>query len=109
MHPREMLPKLKLTPDIEESANRILDEYLHGDENIPEITDKVYAMGKAIKIKSGIVQRQANYHRRNKLSNGNRRERKLKAEMKRLWQQIATTSNDIYRRTHKRKATAKEK
>ena len=41
MHPREMLPKLKLTPDIEESANRILDEYLHGDENIPEITDKV--------------------------------------------------------------------
>ena len=29
--------------------------------------------------------------------------------MKRLWQQIARTSNEIYRRTQKRKATAKEK
>ena len=34
MHPRERLPKLKLTSNIEETANRILDEYLHGDENI---------------------------------------------------------------------------
>ena len=52
LHPRQKLPKLKLIPDIEESANSILDEYLHGDENIPEITDKVYVMGKAIAIKS---------------------------------------------------------
>ena len=44
IHRTGKLPKLKLTPDIEESANRILDKYLHGDENIPEITDKVYAM-----------------------------------------------------------------
>ena len=35
------------------------------------------------------------------------RERKLKVEMKRLRQQIARTSNEIYRRTRKRKATAK--
>ena len=55
MHPREKLPKLKLTPDFEENANRILDEYLHGDENIPEIRNKVYAVGKAISVKSGIV------------------------------------------------------
>ena len=61
MHPKEKLPKLKLTPDIEENVNRILDEYPHGDESILEITDKVYAMGKAIAIKSEIVQRQANY------------------------------------------------
>ena len=46
MYTREKLPKLKLTPDIEESANRILDEYLHGDENIPQKTDKVYTMGR---------------------------------------------------------------
>ena len=39
-------------------------------------------MGKAIAIKSVIVQRQANYRGKNKPSNGNRRERKLKAEMK---------------------------
>ena len=33
----------------------------------------------------------------------------MKAQMKRLRQQIARTSNEIYRRTQKRKATAKEK
>ena len=75
MHPREKLLKVKLTPDTEESANKILDEYLHGDENIPEITDKVFAMGKTIAIKSGIVQKQANYTRKCKHSNGNRREK----------------------------------
>ena len=75
MHQRERLPKLKPIPDVEESVNKILDEYLHGDEKIPEITDKVYAMGKAIAIKSGILQKQANYRRKNKTSNGNRRER----------------------------------
>ena len=37
-HPKEKLPKFKLTPDIYESVNRILDEYLHEDENIPKIT-----------------------------------------------------------------------
>ena len=44
MYQRWKLPKLKLTPDIEESANRILEDYLHGDENIPEIIDNVYVM-----------------------------------------------------------------
>ena len=48
MHPREKLPKLKLTADLEESANRILDQYLYGDENIPEITDNLYANGKQL-------------------------------------------------------------
>ena len=75
MPPREKLPKFKLTPDIEESANRILDEYLHGDESISEITKKVYAVGKANAKKSGKVQRQANYRRKNKPSNGNKREK----------------------------------
>ena len=64
MHAREKLPKPKLASDIEESANRILNEHLHGDENIPEITDKVYAMGKAIGIKS--EQRETNSCRKNK-------------------------------------------
>ena len=87
----------------------ILDEYLHGDEKIPEITDRVYAMGKTIAMKSGIVQKQANYQGKYKPSNGTRRERKLKTETKRLRQQIARASNEIYRRTQKRKATVKEK
>ena len=71
IYPREKLPKLKLIPDIEESANRIVDTYLQGDENIPEIADKVYAVEMVIAIKSGIVQRQANYRRKNKSSNEN--------------------------------------
>ena len=75
MHQKGKLPKLRLTADIEQSANRIIDQYLHRDEKIPEISDKVYAMGKAIAIKSGIMQRQANYLRKNKPSNGNRRDK----------------------------------
>ena len=55
LEPREKLCKLKLTPEIEEGANRILDQDLHRDENIPRITDKVYAIGKATAIKPGIV------------------------------------------------------
>ena len=95
MYPRENLTKLKVTSDTEESANRILDVYLHGNINIPQITDKVYAMGKQIALKSGIVQKQANYHRKIKpqIETG---DRKLKAKMKRLRQQIAVTSNEIY-------------
>ena len=71
IYPGEKPPKLKLVPDIEESANRIVDTYLQGDENIPEIADKVYAVEMVIAIKSGIVQRQANYRRKNKSSNEN--------------------------------------
>ena len=63
-HPREKLPKLKLIPDIEESVNRILDDYLHGDENILKITDKVYANRRAIAIKFGKVQKQTNCGRK---------------------------------------------
>ena len=35
------------------------------------------------------------------------RDRKLNAEMKKLRQQITRSSNEIYRRTQKRKAAAK--
>ena len=72
---QEKILKLKLAFDTEESAYRILNEYLLGNENIPGITDKVYAMGKTIGLKSEILQRETNYRRKNKLSNGNRREK----------------------------------
>ena len=75
LHPWEKLPKLKLSLDIEGIANRILDKYLHGDENVHKITDKVYPLGKTIAKKSGIVQNQANYRRKTKPTNGNRREK----------------------------------
>ena len=72
---QEKILKLKLAFDTEESAYRILNEHLLGNENIPGITDKVYAMGKTIGLKSEILQRETNYRRKNKLSNGNRREK----------------------------------
>ena len=58
MHPRENIPKPKLTSDFQESANMMLNEYLHGDENIPEMTDKVYAMVKTNVIKSETGQKE---------------------------------------------------
>ena len=54
---REKLSKLKMPTELQESADRILDEYLHGVDTIPEITDKVYAVGRAIEKKMGITQR----------------------------------------------------
>ena len=57
MHPREELAKIKLVLAIEDSTNRVLDEYLHGNENIIHISGKAYAMGKTTAIKSGIVQK----------------------------------------------------
>ena len=46
--PRNKLEKLKMTKSIEESAERILGKYLKEVDEIPEVTDVVYAMGKAI-------------------------------------------------------------
>ena len=50
LEPREKLPKVNLTRETEGSLNRILGRYLIDVNTIPEITDKVYAMGKAIII-----------------------------------------------------------
>ena len=78
-------------------------------DTIPEITDKVYAMGKAIEKKKGIVQKEKKGKVKRKPTNRNRRERQLKAEMKELRQRIARANNELYRRRQKRKATKKEK
>ena len=108
MEPRNKLHKLKLSKEIEESANRILYSYLSEEDNIPEVTDKVYAMGKAIENKMGVgFKRNETFKKRP--TNGNRRERKLRKEMKELRQNISKASNEIYRRKVKRKATFKEK
>ena len=69
---------------IEESAERILEKYLKEVDEIPEITDVVYAMGEAIAEKIGITKKVR--QQKKKPGNGNRRERKLKAEMKQLRQ-----------------------
>ena len=45
---REKLHKFVLPKEIQESANRIMSCYNRGEDTIPSITGKVYAMGKAI-------------------------------------------------------------
>ena len=113
IEPREKLSKLKMPTELQESADRILDQHMHEVDTIPEITDKVYAMGRAmgraIERKKGIVQKEKKDKVKRKPTNGNRRERKLKAQMKELRQRIARANNELYRRRQKRKATKKEK
>ena len=61
--PKNRLEKLKMMKSIEESAERILGKYLKEVDEIPEITDVVYAMGKAIAEKIGITKRIDNKRR----------------------------------------------
>ena len=98
LEPREKLHKLVLPKEIQDSANRIMSCYIRGEDTIPSITDKVYAMGKAIEKKMGIDPNEKKKHTSKRLQNGNRRERKLKAEIKQLRQLTASISNEIYRR-----------
>ena len=58
IEPREKLCKLRMPTELQESADRILDQHMHEVDTIPEITDKVYAMGRAIEIKKGIAQKE---------------------------------------------------
>ena len=44
MEPREKLPKVTLSDEIQERANKILGLYLPSADTIPEITDIVYVM-----------------------------------------------------------------
>ena len=66
-------------------------------------------MGKAIAFKLGMKQPKRNGAAKKDANGGNRRERKLKKEIKELRQWIASTSKELFRRKVKRKATKKEK
>ena len=94
IQPRERLLKLKMTTEVERSSNRILEKYLQNDDKITVITDAVYAMGNTIAMIMKIEEKK----RKRKASRGNRRERKLKNNMKELRQLIARTGNELYRR-----------
>ena len=109
MEPTEKLPKVKMSDEIEERANKILYLYLPSADTIPEITDIVYVMGKAIGYATGIKPKEGNENRPKKAQCGNRRERKLKAEMKELRQDVTRAGNELHRRKHQRKSTKKEK
>ena len=74
MEPIEKLLKVTMYDQIQETANKILRLHLPSVDTIPEITDIVYA--------TGIKPREGNENRPKKAKGGNRRESKLKAEMK---------------------------
>ena len=87
-----------------------MDIYLKEVDTIPEICDKAYAMGRAIGFKlDKLVEGNQGDRKKKSANGGNRRERKLKKEIKELRQIVAKTSNVLYRRRQRRKATKKEK
>ena len=90
------LPKVKLDNQTCHSANKILALYLRDVDTIPEICDKVYAMGRAIASKLGVrVDKEQPGKKKGNAAGRNRRERKLKKEIKELRQKIAKTSNEL--------------
>ena len=96
LEPREKLPDVMITDELKTSANKILSIYILNTNNIPEITDKVYAMRRAVSFKLGVGQREQNGDRKQKPQEGNQRERKLKLEMKELRQVITRISNELH-------------
>ena len=104
LEPRDKLPKVTLTDELKTSVNKILSIYLLNTDSIPEITDKVYTMGRAVSFKLGVGQREQNGDRKQKPKEGNRRERKLKLETKDLKQGITRISNELHWRKVRRKA-----
>ena len=110
MAPRMKIPKVKLDNQTCHSGNKIVALYSRDVDTIPEICDKVYAIGRAIASKLGVrVEKEQPGKKKGNAAGRNCRERKLKKEIKELRQKIAKTSNELYRRKQRRKATAKEK
>ena len=110
IEPREKLPKARFDNQLKESANRVLDIYQKEVDTIPEMCDKVYPMGRAIGFKMGkLVEGNQGDRKKKNVNGGNIRERKLKKEIKELRQIIAKTSNELYKRRQRRKATRKWK
>ena len=96
LEPHEKLPKVKLSKAIEGSVNRVLSQYLIEANTITDITDNVYAMGKAIAFKLGMKQAERNGTAMKDANRGNRQERKLKKEIKELRQWKTRASNELF-------------
>ena len=107
MEPRDKLLKVTMTDEIQERVNKTLPLYLPSADTIPEITNIVYAMGKAIGYATGIKPKEGSENRSKKAEGGNRRECKLKVEMKELRQDVARAGNELHRRKQQRKSTKK--
>ena len=107
IQPREKLKKIKMPTIIQEIAERILVIYLEIVNEIPEITDIVYAMENAIAEKMGIKKKKQ--PRKSTHGNGNRREQKNESRNEAIETEDSKSSNKLHRRKQKRKAIRKEK
>ena len=93
-----------------EPREKLLKALFHHFNTIPEICDKVHAMGRATGFKLGKLVEDNEGDRKKKSANGgNKQEQKLKKEIKELRQIVVETSNKLYRRRQRRKVTKKEK
>ena len=108
MEPRQALTKVKMDSEIQERTNKVLRLYLPSADTILEITDIIYSMEKAVGHGTGVKPKEINENGARKAEGGNRRERKLRTEMKRLRQDIARAGNKLHRWKQQRKTT-KEK
>ena len=73
MEPREKLPKVTMPYEIQERAKKILHLYLPSAGTISEITNIIYAMGKAIGYATGIKPKEGNGKKPKKAEGGTRR------------------------------------
>ena len=109
MEPREKLPKVKLDAKNHERGNKILNLYLPNADTIPETTHIVHAMGIAVAYTMEVKSKEKSHRGARKAEGRKKREHKLKAEMKRLRQDIARAGNKLHKQKQQRKATKKKK
>ena len=97
---RVMLSKLSLDDQMRNRGKKILIQYLSEVDIIPEINDKVYAMGKVIASSLGVHIKvsEKGGKRKARREGRNRMELKLKEEIKGLRQTVSRTSSELYRR-----------
>ena len=92
------MSQVKLENQTRHSGNKMLALYLRDVNTIPEICDKVYAMGRAIASKLGVrVDKEQPGKKKGNAEGGNRWENKLKKEIKKLQQKTEKTSNELNR------------
>ena len=103
-----LLKHRKGIPDPEiYKANRILERHLNNTGDICKVIDAVYATGRTIEDRKGMIRKNTIYSTSQK--GENRRIRKMHNRIKEVGQIVAWTENEIHRRRVKRKATKKEK
>ena len=102
-----LLKHKKGVPDPEiDKANRILERHLNNTRDMCKVVDAVYAMGRAIEDRKGMI-RKSTINSTSQRGE-NRRIRKMHKRIKEVRKIVVWTANEFHRRRVKRKATKKE-